>query len=1102
MDESAAETMTHSDADTAGHPAPDDGTACITLARAMSYRVPRRRSSGRPTNIIIALGAVTADGTEVRGHGEGQPRGGRTGDDAGDAWTFARAAVESLQGTHLPVTTTADSVGFVRQTMARLRVLAVDHGRAGHPRPFRGTLLGLEVALLDLAARIHDMPLADLLGRRRDAAPLAPSTVSPRADLQRVVDRLDVQRERYDHTRVTVPADVDAALSFLDVVSAANRQHTGQDLERPLWITVAGTLSREGAHRLVGRIAREMAQGRLPGQVVLGQPVPGDQGDELASLQRRADRITRRARGGQVDLRIMGDSSVWDAGDVVDADRRGGLRAVTIRPAQAGGLLESMDLADAALRVHPEATIALTRMVGASRLTTSALRHLALALPRVDAARLAAVVERQVEITTRVLDPEEAARLAAEEAAADAADTPAAEAAAEDALGRPGRPDGPVEQEADFGWEGAEEPTDDDALAEGADGDGLEAGLDLMRTVEDAEDVEDAEPDDGDADDAQGDSASDDADGDADDETEADDPDAVFQAARRAARVGDDEDEAEEEGVLDADDEDDEAEHEAEYDSDEVLHQVVVSEVPGLGIDLCYENLVGAVVQYATYPTPPAPTLEGRPARTYDDVDYIRPMGSYAVHGHIVEREALAYGLNTRRFNKSTFQADDGVRPPLSFRTARWPLSSVVAASIVRHKESTRILLDRSGCPVPRGRTFSNGDAGSALQFAERIGYPVVLKPAAGSMGVGVTANIEGPEELRSALERMRQSVMGSGDFIVEKHVHGRDYRIMVLGDEVVAAVERVPASVVGDGTSTLIELILAKNAARKQNSHLATLKLKWNATTRHEIAKAGYDASSVIPAGERVFLNSANNLTQGGDSIEILDDLHPSIIEASIKAVKAVPGLAYCGVDFLLEDHTRPLHEQEGAICELNAVAALPVAEYPMFGTPRRVSSQFLSRAAGEFGLETLPERAERLSVRIRARGRVVGVGYRGWFARRATEYGCTGWIRHHSDRSVEAVVSGPTDAVAALATAAVLGPRRARPTSVTTVHVPDPGVEGFEVRQRHGRGRSTPRSLRTRALRALRHPRRAARVLRDPARIASAVKRRSARLIRKGSR
>lgn len=500
------------------------------------------------------------------------------------------------------------------------------------------------------------------------------------------------------------------------------------------------------------------------------------------------------------------------------------------------------------------------------------------------------------------------------------------------------------------------------------------------------------------------------------------------------------------------DDEDERSDDDADESS--LVRTLSIRDVPGLGLNLVYRQLITPTINYVTFPEPPPPSFNGKIARTYDDVDYIRPLGAYGIHGHIVEREALAYGLNTKRFNKSTFLVDDGHQEPLAFRTARWPLSSVVASSLVRHKESTRLLLNRHKVPVPMGRTFSNADADGALQYAKRIGYPVVLKPAAGSMGVGVTANIANDEELLSALGRLHDSIMGTGEFIVEQHIPGKDYRIMVVGDEVIAAVERLPASVLGDGNSTVAELVLAKNAVRKLNSHLGPLTLKWNAATEHELGKQGVDANTVLEAGQRLHLNSVNNLTQGGDSVEVLDELHPSIVQASIDAVKAVPGLTYCGVDFLLEDHTKSLDEQFGAVCELNAVAAIPVAEYPVFGQPRPLSQKFMMRAIGEFNLKASSERSERLNIRMKVRGKVSDVGYHEWFARRANRFGCSGWIRPVTDRELEIRVAGPTAAVAALAAAAVQGPARANPTSVRTIHCED-SLEGeFQVISTHSAG------------------------------------------------
>src|SRR5699024_11011534 len=134
------------------------------------------------------------------------------------------------------------------------------------------------------------------------------------------------------------------------------------------------------------------------------------------------------------------------------------------------------------------------------------------------------------------------------------------------------------------------------------------------------------------------------------------------------------------------------------------------------------------------------------------------------------------------------------------------------------HKEGTRMQLQRAGLPVPQGRTFSNGDFSTAKLFAERIGYPVVVKPAMGVRGIGVVAGIQNEGELDAAFDILASSKLGKQDFIVEKHINGRDYRIVVVGDQVIAAIQREPASVFGNGESTVAELLLNKNIARKRN--------------------------------------------------------------------------------------------------------------------------------------------------------------------------------------------------------------------------------------------------------------------------------------------
>ncbi|HIZ36675.1 MAG TPA: acylphosphatase, partial [Candidatus Ruania gallistercoris] len=177
---------------------------------------------------------------------------------------------------------------------------------------------------------------------------------------------------------------------------------------------------------------------------------------------------------------------------------------------------------------------------------------------------------------------------------------------------------------------------------------------------------------------------------------------------------------------------------------------------------------------------------------------------------------------------------------------------------------------------------------------------------------------------------------------------------------------------------------------------------------------------------------------------------LHPSILEASVAAVKAIPGLAFCGVDFLLEDHRKPLAEQEAGICELNAHAAIGNCEYPTYGAPRQVARTFMDACIQRYDLNVWDTPAEALSLRLVVRGRVTGVGYREWLRRHARNYGLDGWVRNRGRRSVEVVIAGETVAASALAAAAVLGPTRARPTSVTTEHVERPAVTGFTIVKR----------------------------------------------------
>lgn len=963
-----------------------DGLRSIRIhqSRALSYRVVPGGTSRRYINYIVELRSKIQNDHEIKGLGEGQPRGKRTGDDAGKSWAFLEDAVSRLYERELVISDVASAIEQVRDIMSEMTALARDFALdSEYLKPFRGTLLGIESALLDLLAKALETPLAVLLGQVRHRAPLSPPLVSPRSKPATFRRKITKQFSEYSHLRLAFPSDVSRGLEFLEKVSEQGRIYDSAEPKKSVWLEVEGALDWANADELLRGLMRQVEDGLLPTQVVVEQPLRSAVGEDLVALQRLADQIVVESSRPETQLVIMADGPVWDHVDFEQLAGTGPFRSVNIRPAKSGGLLAGLDLANAALQANPNAVLGLTRMPGASRVSTAALKHLALAMPGVDGVVLMPTVEKALDITERVLpndgSPESVVRRGQQPLAASPEDM--------EALAR---------EERDFVRH--QKITPDRSL-----------------TDEDRDQVNEE-------------SSGDDL---YDDHLETDEAPEV---GRKNAF--DDEDTVVERQVV----------HDEVFSSGTWSRGAEIENVPGLGIRLLYIDLINATLDFATTPMPPPLTYGGRSANTYDDVDFIRPIGSYAVHGHIVEREALAHGLNTQRFHKRKFLVSDGKKRPLPFQTSRWPLSSVTASALARHKEAVRIRLGRFGIPVPQGRTFSASDQETAVQYAERIGFPVVLKPAEGSMGIGVTANIQSADEVRDAFELLQQSRLADTEFIVEQHVHGSDYRIMVIKDKVIAAVQRLPAFVVGDGRSTVAELIMQKNAIKRKNPHLGPLKMKWDPSSKYALAQRGYNASSTIPAGETIFLASANNLSQGGDSIDVLDEMHPSILEASVEAVRAVPGLTYCGVDFLLADHRKSINEQDAAVCELNAQASVPVGEYPMFGTPRKMAERFLMECVETFGLENT-ERKEHLNLRMVVRGKVTRVGYRAWFARRANEFGCSGWIRNVDDREVEIHVSGPTRAVTALSAAAILGPRKALPTSVVTTHLTEVLSGSFEI-------------------------------------------------------
>src|SRR5690606_7527994 len=177
--------------------------------------------------------------------------------------------------------------------------------------------------------------------------------------------------------------------------------------------------------------------------------------------------------------------------------------------------------------------------------------------------------------------------------------------------------------------------------------------------------------------------------------------------------------------------------------------------------------------------------------------------------------------------------------------------------------------LKNENIPVPYGASFSKEhQVKDVTNFAEKVGYPVVLKPADGKLGRGVFTNITNQDQLVKAFHSVRDE-LGYDDVLVEKFIKGKDYRIYVINEKVLSVIERVPANIVGDGTHTIEDLIKLKNRERKNNPNLSTRSIKIDKQLKEHLQSMDYALDTVLKEGEQVFVRSKSNISSGGDPID-----------------------------------------------------------------------------------------------------------------------------------------------------------------------------------------------------------------------------------------
>lgn len=280
--------------------------------------------------------------------------------------------------------------------------------------------------------------------------------------------------------------------------------------------------------------------------------------------------------------------------------------------------------------------------------------------------------------------------------------------------------------------------------------------------------------------------------------------------------------------------------------------------------------------------------------------------------GNLVQ---LGYGVRSRRI-----------------WTAETDRTSAIAETISRDKDLTKNLLQSCGVPIPEGRIVDSAE--DAWAAAEDIGLPVVVKPTDGNHGRGVFTNLMTREEVESAYAAALEE--GSG-VIVERFIRGSEHRLLIVGGRMIAAARGETAAVVGDGKSTINELIdLQINSDPRRGAAeefpLDVVVLSENPVALHEVTRQGFTPDSIPPAGREVLI-----IRTGNHTCDITDSVHPSVAETASLAARIV-GLDIAGVDLVCEDISRPLEEQRGAIVEVNAGPGLLMHIKPATGEARPV--------------------------------------------------------------------------------------------------------------------------------------------------------------------
>ena len=310
----------------------------------------------------------------------------------------------------------------------------------------------------------------------------------------------------------------------------------------------------------------------------------------------------------------------------------------------------------------------------------------------------------------------------------------------------------------------------------------------------------------------------------------------------------------------------------------------------------------------------------------------------------IVIKEALNRGIevDVLDWDDNFIRLKKGNKVEYVKQASKTSADTYIAPLIMENKEVTKIVLKEHGINVPESITVKDVDE-AVKKYSDFVGKDIVIKPKSTNFGWGVLIlkDLKSQEDYESAVA---QAFEYGSSVMIEEFIQGREYRFLVIGDEVVAVMHRVPANVVGDGVHSIKELVDEKNkSSLRGKGHVTPLeKISIGIVEKNYLASQKKDIDYVPQNGEIVYLRENSNISTGGDSIDCTDEISKQYKIIAVNSAKAV-GAKICGTDMIIQDVKAKPDKKNHSIIELNFNPVLYAHDFPYKGQNRHVEKNVL---------------------------------------------------------------------------------------------------------------------------------------------------------------